>query len=64
MSIYSNTQICGSDHQIKVRDDDKTTWITIEAGGQRIVMEAEHVQALADALDAHKLKSTALEAAE
>jgi len=53
MSIYSNMQICGTDHKIRVHSHHESDWITIDCKGGTITMQPEHVRALAAALDAY-----------
>lgn len=55
MSIYSNTQICGTDNKITFRkhpNDPRVVFVAVDTNGQRICMDATHIRALAFALDA------------
>ena len=63
MSIYSNMQICGTDHNIRVHSHHNADWVTIDCKGGTITMQPEHVRALGAALDAHEPNKT-VEAAE
>lgn len=63
MTIYSNMQICGSGHKIRVHNFLNNDWVEIKSGDVVITMEPHHVRALAAALDAYEA-AQALEAAE
>ena len=55
MSIHNMIQICLDDHTIKCDRRGDTDWVVITDGKSRITMEAEHVRALAAALDAYEM---------
>tara|TARA_R110000822_G_scaffold229393_2_gene361644 strand:+ start:795 stop:986 length:192 start_codon:yes stop_codon:yes gene_type:complete len=63
MSIYSNMQICGSDHKISVNRHNGMDWVNINHAGGSITLNPCHVRALAAALDAYE-SAQALDAAE
>ena len=55
MSIHNMTQICLDNHTIKCDRWGDTDWVVITDGKSRITMQAQHVRALAAALDAYEM---------
>ena len=53
MTIYSNMQICGDNHNIRVHSHHDADWVEIKSGDVVITMQPKHVRALNSALDAY-----------